>query len=232
LGTLCVGFSFSHTHFADLVSRSRNTTATLISKEKYMSVGKWIADNLSLGGILKHSGSAAGKVTKLGLQGLGTVAEVAAEAAGSRNAKTIGNTIRATGEIADIALTKTGEVAGFVANKTTEYAGKAGGELAALGAEAAGADQNTIRTVKQVGTVVGSAAVGAVAGMGLAQTAVALAAASGTAGAAATSSGLAALGGGSLAAGGGGMAAGQAVTQGIVALSSASGAVGGSKKED
>jgi hypothetical protein len=197
-----------------------------------MSAEKWIAENLSLGGILKHSGSAAGKLTKLGLQGLGTVAEVATEATGSRNAKTIGNTIRATGEIADIALIKTGEVAGFVANTATDYAGKAGGELAALGAKAVGADRDTIVTVKKVGTVVGSAAVGAVAGMGVAQTAVALAAASGTAGAAATSSGLAALGGGSLAAGGGGMAAGQAVTQGIVAISSASGAIGGSNKED
>jgi hypothetical protein len=202
------------------------------SKEKCMSAEKWIAKNLSLGGILKHSGNAAGKVAKLGLQGLGTVAEVAAEAAGSRNAKTIGNTIRTTGEIADIALTKTGEVAGFVANKATEYAGKAGGELAALGAEAVGADRDTIVTAKHVGTVVGSAAVGAVAGMGIAQTAVALAAASGTVGAAATSSGLAALGGGSLAAGGGGMAAGQAVTQGIVAISGVSGAIGGSNSCD
>jgi hypothetical protein len=197
-----------------------------------MSAGKWIAGNLSLGGLIKNSGNAAGTVAKMGLQGLGTMAEVAAEAAGSRNAKTIGNTIRTTGEIADLALTKTGEVAGFVANKATEYAGKAGGELAALGAEAVGADKETINTVKRVGTVVGSAAVGAVAGIGFAQTAVALAAASGTAGAAATSSGLAALGGGSIAAGGGGMAAGQVVTQGIVAISSAAGVVGGSDKED
>ncbi len=34
-----------------------------------MSAEKWIAKNLSLGGILKHSGNAAGKVAKLGLQG-------------------------------------------------------------------------------------------------------------------------------------------------------------------
>lgn len=196
-----------------------------------MSAGKWISENLSLGGILKHSGSAAGKATKLGFQGLGAVAEVAAEAAGSRHAKNIGNTIKATGALADIALTKTGEVTGYVANKATEYAGKAGGELVAVGATAAGADREAIATAKKVGTIVGSAAVGAVAGIGVAEAAVALAAASGTAGAAATSSGLAALGGGSIAAGGGGMAAGQAVTQGIVAIGSASGAVGGPNGE-
>jgi hypothetical protein len=181
--------------------------------------------------MIKNTGSTVGTVAKLGLQGLGAVAEVTAEAAGSRNAKAIGNAFRATGEVTDIALTKTGEVAGFVANKATEYAGKVGGELAALGAEAVDADQATIVTAKNVGTIVGSAAVGAVAGVGMAGAAVALASAPGTVGAAATSSGLAALGGGSIVAGGGGMAAGQAVTQGIVAISSAAGAVGKPKED-
>jgi hypothetical protein len=197
-----------------------------------MSAGKWIAENLSLGGMIENTGNTFGTVAKLGLQGLGAVAEATAEAAGSRKATAIGNAFRTTGEVTDIALTKTGEVAGFVANKATEYAGKVGGEVAALGVEVIGADQATINTAKKVGTIVGSAAVGAVAGVGMAGAAVAMAAAPGTVGAAATSSGLAALGGGSLAAGGGGMAAGQAVTQGIIAISSAAGAVGKPKKED
>jgi hypothetical protein len=197
-----------------------------------MSAWQWISENLSLGGLIKHSGSAAGTVVSLGLHGLGSVAEVAADAAGIREAKTIGNTIKATGQIADIALTKTGEAAGFVANKATEYAGMAGGGLAGLGAEALGANQETIQIAKTVGTVVGSAAVGTVAGMSIAQTAVALLAAPGTVGAAATSSGLATLGGGSIAAGGGGMAAGEVVVQGIVAIGSASGVVGGTNQEN
>jgi hypothetical protein len=190
-----------------------------------MSTGKWIADNLSLGGLLRHSGNAAGTLAQLGLHGIGAVAEVAAGATGNPNARAIGDVIRGTGDVANIALTKTGEVAGFVANKATDYAGSAGGSIAAFGAEVVGADRTTVETAKQIGTIIGSAAIGSVVGMGIAQSAVALAAASGTTGAAATASGLAALGGGSLAAGGGGMAAGQVVTQGIVALGSAAGAV-------
>lgn len=190
-----------------------------------MSAGQWISDNLSLGGLIKHSGSMVGTVAQVGLHGIGAVAEVAAEATGNRNAKAIGDVIRGTGDVANIAITTTGEAAGFVVNKATEYAGIAGGEIAALGAEVVGADRTTIATAKQLGTVIGSAALGTVAGMGVAQTAVALAAAAGTTGAAATASGLAALGGGSLAAGGGGIAAGQAVTQGFVVISSAASAV-------
>ncbi len=194
-----------------------------------MLLGAWISENLSLGGLIKNSVSIAGKAANLGLQGLGTVAEVAAAAAGSRDAKTVGNTIKMAGGIADIALTQSGQVAAFVANKATEYAGYAGGELAAFGAATMGADRETINTAKKVGNIVGGAAVGLVAGIGVAQIAVGLAAASGTAGAAATSSGLAALGGGSIAAGGGGMAVGQVVTQGMTAISTVTGAIGGSK---
>lgn len=197
-----------------------------------MSTRQWIAKNLSLGGLIKHSGNAVGTVTRVGLYGLGAAAEVAADAAGISNANSIGNAIKTTGEIADIALTKTGEVAGVVADKATETAGQAGGTLAAFGAILAGADDTTVVNAKKIGTVVGSAAVGAVAGVGVANAAVAVAAASGTAGAAATSSGLAALGGGSLAAGGGGVAAGQAVVQGIVAAGSASGTLGQISKEE
>ncbi len=197
-----------------------------------MSAAKWISNNLSLGGIIRNTGSAAGTVAKFGLEGLGSVAEVAAGAVGSRDARTIGNVIRATGEIADRALTTTGEAGGYVADKATEYAGKAGGEVAALGATVVGADQSAIHTARSVGTTMGSTVVGVVAGMGVANAAVIAFAASGTAGAAATTSGLAALGGGSLAAGGGGIAAGQAVTQGIVAIGSAAGAVGASQHEN
>jgi hypothetical protein len=159
-----------------------------------MSAAKWISNNLSLGGIIRNTGSAAGTVAKFGLEGLGSVAEVAAGAVGSRDARTIGNVIRATGEIADRALTTTGEAGGYVADKATEYAGKAGGEVAALGATVVGADQSTIHTARSVGTTMGSTVVGVVAGMGVANAAVIAFAASGTAGAAATTSGLAALG--------------------------------------
>jgi len=197
-----------------------------------MSAAKWISNNLSLGGIIRNTGSAAGAVAKFGLEGLGSVAEVAAGAVGSRDARTIGNAIRATGEIADRALTTTGEAGGYVVDKATEYAGKAGGEVAALGATVVGADQSTIHTARSVGTTMGSTVVGVVAGMGVANAAVIAFAASGTAGAAATTSGLAALGGGSLAAGGGGIAAGQAVTQGIVAIGTAAGAVGATQHEN
>ena len=197
-----------------------------------MSAGQWIARNLSLGGIIKHTGNAAGTVAHLGLHGLGVVAEATAEATGNKHSNTIGNAIKVTGAFVDIALTTTGEGAGFVADKATEYAGIAGGSTAAISAELAGATPETIARVKTIGTVVGAAAVGAAAGIGIAEAAVAVAAVSGTTGAAATSSGLAAIGGGSIASGGGGMAAGQAVTQGIVAASSAAGAVGRKAKED
>lgn len=197
-----------------------------------MSAGQWITKNLSLGGIIKHTGNAAGSVANLGLHGLGIVAEKTAEAIGSQHSRTIGNALKVTGAVVDVALTKTGEGAGFVANKATEYAGIAGGSAAALGAEMAGAKPETITTAKKVGTVVGAAAVGAAVGVGIAEAAVAMAAAAGTTGAAATSSGLAAIGGGSLASGGGGMAAGQAVPQGIVAATSATGAVGRKTTED
>lgn len=191
-----------------------------------MSAGQWITKNLSLGGIIKHTGNAAGTVAHLGLHGLGVVAEATAEATGNKHSRTIGDAIKVTGAVVDIALTKTGEGAGFIADKATEYAGMAGGSTAAIGAEIAGAKPETIARAKTIGTVVGAAAVGAAAGIGIAEAAVAVAAVSGTTGAAATSSGLAAIGGGSLASGGGGMAAGQAVTQSIVAASSAAGAVG------
>jgi len=197
-----------------------------------MLARQWVTQNLSLGGIIKHTGNATGSVANVGLHGLGVVAETTAEALGSQHSKTIGNALKATGGVVNVALTKTGEGAGFVANKATEYAGLAGGNAAALGAEIVGAKPETIATAKKVGTVMGAAAVGAAVGVGIAEAAVAMAAASGTTGAAATSSGLAAIGGGSLASGGGGIAAGQAVTQGIVAATSAAGAVGQKTTED
>lgn len=197
-----------------------------------MSAGKWIARNLSLGGIIKNVGGGAGTIANLGFRAIGAAAESVAGVAGKQDAKAIGDAIRSAGEFTDTALTKTGEGVGFLANKATEYAGKAGAEVAGFSAELANADPSTIATARKVGTFIGAAAVGMVAGLSVADAAVALAAAPGTAGAAATTSGLAALGGGSIATGGGGMAVGQAVTQGIVAASSVSGAIGSANPEE
>ncbi|QUY43114.1 hypothetical protein [Acaryochloris marina] len=195
-----------------------------------MSAKQWVSRNLSLGGLIRNTGNAAGTVANIGLHGLGVVAEATAKAAGNPHHQTIGKSLKVTGAVVNIALTKTGEGAGFVANKATEYAGAAGGSAAAFGAQVVGAQPDTVATAKKVGTVVGAATVGAVAGVGLAEAAVAMAAVSGTTGAAATSSGLAAIGGGSLASGGGGMAAGQAITQSIVATSTTAGVIGKDKE--
>ncbi len=94
-----------------------------------------------------------------------------------------------------------------------------------------GASDAGVAQAQRIGTVVGAVGVGLVAGLGVADAAVALAAVSGTAGAAATTSGLAALGGGSIAAGGGGMAAGLSIAHGIVVGGVVSGAATLNKDE-
>lgn len=183
---------------------------------------QWIGKNLSLGGLIRHAGSGIGTVTNLALQGAGAVAKrFTGDPATKQKIKsacaTVGNSI-------DSALTKGGAVAGDGINCGIQVFSRATGHASGAAAKLMGASEENVALAQKVGTVVGAVAVGVVAGAGVADAAVALGAAAGTAGGAATTSGLAALGGGSIAAGGGGMAAGHAIMQGIVAAGGVSGA--------
>lgn len=188
-----------------------------------MTWKKWVGENLSLGGIIKHTTSAAGTVSKYTLKAVGRTAEFVGNQFNSDIGKSINSGCQIAGDVCDSALTTGGKYLGHGVNKSIEVAGVVTGEAVGLGFELAGAEEKTVANAKKVATVVGAAGLGLVAGVGAANAAVSMAAAAGTTGAAATSSGLAALGGGSIAAGGGGMAAGQAVTSAISAAGAASG---------
>jgi len=183
---------------------------------------QWIGKNLSLGGLVRHAGSGIGTVTKLTVQGAGAAASLLADDPATK--QKIKSTCASAGASLDTALTKGSAVAGDGINYGVQKASVAVGHASGGVAKLMGASEENVLMAQKVGTVVGAVAVGVVAGAGVADAAVALGAAAGTAGGAATTSGLAALGGGSIAAGGGGMAAGHAVMQGIVAAGGVSGA--------
>ena len=165
---------------------------------------KWIGKNLSLGGLVRHAGNGLGTVTNVAVQGVGAVASLASD--DPKTKQRIKDTCSYVGKKLDSNITE-----------GSAFAGKGIAKLL-------GASEENVKLAQKVGTVVGAVSIGVVAGGGVADAAIAIGAASGTAGAAATTSGLAALGGGSIAAGGGGMAAGQAVANGIVAAGGVSGA--------
>lgn len=182
----------------------------------------WIGKNLSLGGLVRHAGNGLGTVTNVTAQSAGFVASLFADDPNTK--QSIKNACSTIGKTLDSGITKGSAVAGqgidYGVQKTSAGIGYASGEAAKL----MGASEENVLVAKKVGTVLGAVTVGVVAGGGIADAAIAIGAASGTAGAAATTSGLAALGGGAISAGGGGMAAGQAVVNGIVAAGGVSGA--------
>lgn len=183
---------------------------------------EWIGQNLSLGGLVRHAGSALGKTSKFTVRAVGAGVGVTVKQPATR--RRVELACEQAGTSIDNACTKTGAAIGNGINVGVQNISGAAGNISGHIAEAAGASDENVRLARKVGTVVGAVAVGAAVGAGIADAVIAVAATAGTAGAAATTSGLAALGGGSLAAGGGGMAAGQAVVQSIVAAGAASGA--------
>ena len=183
---------------------------------------QWIGKNLSLGGIVRHTGSGLGTVTKWTAEGTGGVVNLFVD--DPKTKQKIQNACASVGKSADSICTTgsaaIGEGIDFGVQKASIGVGYASGGAAKL----MGASEENVKLAQKVGTIVGAVTVGVIAGGGIGDAAIAIGAASGTAGAAATTSGLAALGGGSIALGGGGMAAGQAVVNGIVAAGGISGA--------
>lgn len=137
-----------------------------------MSVLKWVAKNLSLGGLVQNAGSAFGA----GLRLIG--AETAAKGV-------VGSTA----------------VAGEVINATVRKAADVTGGAVAGAAEAMGASNENVERARKAGKFVGAVAVGVAGGSLVDAALIGSLAASGTAGAAAFTSGTAALGGGSMAVG-------------------------------
>lgn len=181
---------------------------------------KWVGKNLSLGGLVRHAGSAAGLVVYGACAGTGWIASTATSDPERRRkirdaASSIGDKVGGTIAVA-------GDLAGSGINKGVQFVSNASGAVAGCGARVAGASEDAVRKTETIGRFVGAVAVGAAVGTGVVDGVIAASSAAGTAGAAATTSGLAALGGGSVAAGGGGIAAGQAVANAVVASASAS----------
>lgn len=183
---------------------------------------QWVSKNLSLGGLVRNSASAVGTVTNLTVLGVGYAASQLTKDLAKREA--IQASSRSMGTAIDTGLTKGGAAVGNGVNVVVQVASRAVGHASGNVAKGMGASESGVAQAQRIGNVVGAVAVGLVAGLGVADAAVALAAISGTVGAAATSSGLATLGGGALAAGGGGMAAGLTIAHGIAIGGAASGA--------
>ncbi|WP_075383815.1 hypothetical protein [Acinetobacter pittii] len=183
---------------------------------------KWIGRNLSLGGLVRHAGNGLGTVTNVTVQGVGMVASALSD--DPKTKKSIKDACSNVGKTLDSSITKGSAVAGQGIDYGVQKASVGIGYASGGAAKLLGASEENVILAKKVGTVVGAVSIGVIAGGGVADAAIAIGAASGTAGAAATTSGLAALGGGSIAAGGGGMAVGQAVVNAIVATGGVSGA--------
>lgn len=191
---------------------------------------QWIGKNLSMGGLVRHAGSGVGTLSKVTVQSVGAAASLVASDPATK--QKIRSTCATVGTSVDKVLSQSSEMAGNGINYGVQKVSQAIGGASGIAAKLVGASQQNVALAEKVGTLAGAVIVGVVAGAGIADAAVALGAAAGTAGAAATTSGLAALGGGSIAVGGGGMAAGHAVMQGIVAASGASGAATLQKDRD
>lgn len=182
---------------------------------------QWLGRNFSLGGLLRNAGSGIGTVTKYTIKGAGSAAALLTD---DRDQKErIRSAFDTAGEVADSTLTRGTEAAGAAINFAVQKASAGVGYATGGAARIIGMSEDNVEFAEKLGTVVGAVAVGAIAGGGIGDAAVALGAIAGTAGAAATTSGFAALGGGAVAAGGGGMAAGISVVQGIAAIGGASG---------
>jgi hypothetical protein len=195
-------------------------SASVSREPGIMAWQKWVAENLTLGGIVRNVGSALGSTAKVALSGVGVGVQVVGR--NSENASAFRRGCESTGESIDAALTVAGEGVGFVVNKTLELSGRAVGGVAAAAASGAGLSVDKVNQVRTVGTVIGTAGVGLLTGMGVTHS-IAVVAAHGLHGAAATTAGLAHLGGGSVASGGGGMALGQVVSSGAAAGGAVSG---------
>ncbi len=190
---------------------------------------EWIGKNLSLGGLVRNVGSGLGTVTKYAVNGAEAAATLIANDPATK--KKIHDTCTNAGNTVDSALTKGSSAVGAGINKGVQVASVAVGRASGGVAKILGASEENVALAQKLGTVAGAVTVGVIVGAGVADAAVALGAAVGTAGGAATTSGVAALGGGSVAAGGGGMAAGHAVMQGMAAAGGVSGAAALKKDE-
>jgi len=178
---------------------------------------QWIGRNLSLGGIIRNVGSLIGTIINFLFKIVGTVFSQLPKDLTAKDK--IKKDFDLVGQSLDVALTKGSEVIGNGINKTVQVVSTKVGQVMGGLAKVSGASEDNIVFAKKLGTVAGAVVVGAAVGAGIADIAVALSAATGTAGAAATTSGLAGLGGGSIVAGGAGMAGGQVVTETVTALS-------------
>ena len=191
---------------------------------------EWIGRNLSLGGLVRNAGSGLGTLTKVAVRTAGAAATLVASDPATK--KKIQDTCANAGNTVDSALTKGSSAAGAGINRGVQVASVAVGRASGGVARMLGASEENVALAQKVGTVAGAVTVGVIVGAGIADAAVALGAAVGTAGGAATTSGVAALGGGSVAAGGGGMAAGHAVMQGMSAAGGVSGAAALKKNDE
>lgn len=176
---------------------------------------EWVGRNLSLGGLVRHTGKAVGVAARVTINGAGAAAGYCVKEPETR-AK-IRNACAATGDTVDNAFSKGAAAVGNGVNTGIQAASRGAGKGGAFIAERCGASPENVALTENVCRVAGALVVGAVAGMGVADGLVALGAVAGTAGAAAATSGLAAVGGGS-------MAVGQVVVQGIAAAGAATGA--------
>lgn len=182
----------------------------------------WLEKHVSLGALVRHSGSLIGLVTKGVVKTTG--AGIASFVSDPIAKKKINDISCNAGNVIDSTVKTASASVGVAVNKTVQVASVMSGRALGGVARACGASEENVVLAQKAGILASAVTIGAVAGAGIANAAAAIGAAAGTAGAAATTSGIAALGGGSIAAGGGGMAAGHAVMQGITTLAGVSGA--------
>ena len=180
----------------------------------------WIGQNLSLGGLLRNSGTAVGETLNITCEALSYGLSLT-PIDEKKIFKTQENLTQA-GKFLASSMQKAGNSCGHLVDNVVISSSKAGERICEVVAQKSGfSDENTL-VAKKFGSLIGALAVGVVAGGGLADTLIMGSAIAGTTGAAVTTSGLAGLAGGSLVSGGGGMVVGQAIAEGITAFAAAS----------
>lgn len=181
----------------------------------------WIGRHLSFGGLIRDLGSGFGLMIQLFMQGFGFV--ITLFVCNPQEKQTVIANYTTIGKSINTILTNGSAMVGGAINYGFQACSSTVGFVTAGIAKINGISEENTILARKLGTALGAITLGIVAGAGIADAAVAVAATAGTVGGAATTSGLAALGGGSIATGGGGMAVGQVVTQSIVAVGGAFG---------
>lgn len=182
----------------------------------------WIGRHLSFGGLIRDLGCSFGLMIQLLMQGSGAVVTLFVRNPQTKQTLTANCTV--IGQSINTTLTNGSAMVGCGINYGFQQCSSAIGFVSGSVAKIVGASEENTVLARKLGTAFGAVIFGVIAGAGIADATVAIAAMSGTVGGAATTSGLAALGGGSIASGGGGMVAGQVVTQSIVAVGGVLGA--------